>query len=188
MSDIKDVKEISLVLGTAGHIDHGKTTLIAALSGIDAGKLDRLSEEKKRGITIELGFAPLELDDGRVVSVIDVPGHEKFIRQMVAGASGIDAALLVIAADESVMPQTREHLAIMELLGVHDGLIAVTKIDRIKDEPELLELAVEDIKDFVRGTFLEGKPVVPVSGVTGENLDLLRSEIANLINRVKPRS
>ncbi|MBQ3627058.1 MAG: selenocysteine-specific translation elongation factor, partial [Synergistaceae bacterium] len=187
MSDIKDVKEISLVLGTAGHIDHGKTTLIAALSGIDAGKLDRLSEEKKRGITIELGFAPLELDDGRVVSVIDVPGHEKFIRQMVAGASGIDAALLVIAADESVMPQTREHLAIMELLGVHDGLIAVTKIDRIKDEPELLELAVEDIKDFVRGTFLEGKPVVPVSGVTGENLDLLRSEIANLINRVKPR-
>ena len=188
MSDIKDVKEISLVLGTAGHIDHGKTTLIAALSGIDAGKLDRLSEEKKRGITIELGFAPLELDDGRVVSVIDVPGHEKFIRQMVAGASGIDAALLVIAADESVMPQTREHLAIMELLGVHDGLIAVTKIDRIKDEPELLELAIEDIKDFVRGTFLEGKPVVPVSGVTGENLDLLRSEIANLINRVKPRS
>ncbi|MBQ3378180.1 MAG: selenocysteine-specific translation elongation factor, partial [Synergistaceae bacterium] len=175
------------VLGTAGHIDHGKTTLIAALSGIDAGKLDRLSEEKKRGITIELGFAPLELDDGRVVSVIDVPGHEKFIRQMVAGASGIDAALLVIAADESVMPQTREHLAIMELLGVHDGLIALTKIDRIKDEPELLELAVEDIKDFVRGTFLEGKPVVPVSGVTGENLDLLRSEIANLINRVKPR-
>ncbi|MBR0095923.1 MAG: selenocysteine-specific translation elongation factor, partial [Synergistaceae bacterium] len=187
MSDIKDVKEISLVLGTAGHIDHGKTTLIAALSGIDAGKLDRLSEEKKRGITIELGFAPLELDDGRVVSVIDVPGHEKFIRQMVAGASGIDAALLVIAADESVMPQTREHLAIMELLGVHDGLIALTKIDRIKDEPELLELAIEDIKDFVRGTFLEGKPVVPVSGVTGENLDLLRSEIANLINRVKPR-
>ena len=187
MSDIKDIKEISLVLGTAGHIDHGKTTLIAALSGIDASKLDRLSEEKKRGITIELGFAPLELDDGRVVSVIDVPGHEKFIRQMVAGASGIDAALLVIAADESVMPQTREHLAIMELLGVHDGLIALTKIDRIKDEPELLELAIEDIKDFVRGTFLEGKPVVPVSGVTGENLDLLRSEIANLINRVKPR-
>ena len=186
-SNENNSREISLVLGTAGHIDHGKTTLIAALTGIDASKLDRLSEEKKRGITIELGFAPLELDDGRVVSVIDVPGHEKFIRQMVAGASGIDAALLVIAADESVMPQTREHLAIMELLGVHEGLIAVTKIDRIKDEPELLELAIEDIKDFVKGTFLEGKPVVPVSGVTGENLDLLRKEIASLIDRVKPR-
>ena len=178
------MREISLVIGTAGHIDHGKTALINALTGINC---DRLIEEKKRGITIELGFAPLKLDDGRVVSVIDVPGHEKFIRQMVAGASGIDAALLVIAADESIMPQTREHLAIMELLGVHEGLIAVTKIDRIQDEEGMLDLVLDDVKDFVKGTFLEGKAVVPVSSITGENLDSLREEIKNLIDRVKPR-
>lgn len=178
------MREISLVLGTAGHIDHGKTALINALTGINC---DRLIEERKRGITIELGFAPLKLDDGRVVSVIDVPGHEKFIRQMVAGASGIDAALLVIAADESVMPQTREHLAIMELLGVHDGLIAVTKIDRVKDDEGMLELVIDDVKEFARGTFLEGKSVVPVSSVTGEGLDDLRREITALIDRVKVR-
>ncbi|MBR6901712.1 MAG: selenocysteine-specific translation elongation factor [Synergistaceae bacterium] len=181
------MREISLVLGTAGHIDHGKTALINALTGVNC---DRLIEEKKRGITIELGFAPLKLDDDRVVSVIDVPGHEKFIRQMVAGASGIDAALLVIAADESVMPQTREHLAIMELLGVHDGLIAITKIDRIKDDEGMLDLVIDDVKEFVKGTFLEGKSIVPVSSITGENLDKLRSEIKNLIDRVevRPRS
>ena len=179
------MREISLVLGTAGHIDHGKTALINALTGINC---DRLIEEKRRGITIELGFAPLKLDDGRVVSVIDVPGHEKFIRQMVAGASGIDAALLVIAADESVMPQTREHLAIMELLGVHDGLIALTKIDRIQDEEGMLELVIDDVKEFAKGTFLEGKSIVPVSSVTGENLDALRAEITALIDRVKVRS
>lgn len=178
------MREISLVLGTAGHIDHGKTSLINALTGINC---DRLIEEKKRGITIELGFAPLSLDDGRVVSVIDVPGHERFIRQMVAGASGIDAALLVIAADESVMPQTREHLAIMELLGVHDGLIAVTKIDRVQDDEGMLELVIDDVRDFARGTFLEGKPVVPVSSVTGEGLDVLRREISALVDRVKVR-
>ena len=178
------MREISLVLGTAGHIDHGKTALINALTGINC---DRLIEERKRGITIELGFAPLSLDDGRVVSVIDVPGHEKFIRQMVAGASGIDAALLVIAADESVMPQTREHLAIMELLGVHDGLIALTKIDKIQDEEGILELVIDDVKEFVKGTFLENKPIVPVSSVSGENLEELRTEIKALIDRVKVR-
>ena len=178
------MREISLVLGTAGHIDHGKTALINALTGINC---DRLIEERKRGITIELGFAPLKLEDGRVVSVIDVPGHERFIRQMVAGASGIDAALLVIAADESVMPQTREHLAIMELLGVHDGLIAVTKIDRVKDEEGMVDLVVDDVRDFVRETFLEGKAVVPVSSITGEGLDDLRREITALIDRVKVR-
>lgn len=178
------MREISLVLGTAGHIDHGKTALINALTGINC---DRLIEERKRGITIELGFAPLKLEDGRVVSVIDVPGHERFIRQMVAGASGIDAALLVIAADESVMPQTREHLAIMELLGVHDGLIAVTKIDRVKDEEGMIDLVADDVRDFVRGTFLEGKAVVPVSSVTGEGLDDLRREITALIDRVNVR-
>ncbi len=178
------MREISLVLGTAGHIDHGKTALINALTGVNC---DRLIEERKRGITIELGFAPLKLDDGRVVSVIDVPGHEKFIRQMVAGASGIDAALLVIAADESVMPQTREHLAIMELLGVHDGLVAVTKIDRVKDDEGMVDLVVDDVRDFVKGTFLEGRAVVPVSSVTGEGLDDLRREITALIDRVKVR-
>lgn len=177
------MSEVSLVLGTAGHIDHGKTALINALTGINC---DRLIEERRRGITIELGFAPLTLDDGRVVSVIDVPGHERFIRQMVAGASGIDAALLVIAADESVMPQTREHLAIMELLGVHDGLTALTKIDRV-DDPEMLELVIDDVRDFTRGTFLDGKAIVPVSSVTGENLDALRTEIVRLIDRVKVR-
>lgn len=178
------MSEVSLVLGTAGHIDHGKTALINALTGINC---DRLIEEKRRGITIELGFAPLTLNDGRVVSVIDVPGHERFIRQMVAGASGIDAALLVVAADESVMPQTREHLAIMELLGVHDGLIALTKIDRVKDEAGMLELAADDVREFTRGTFLEGKAIVPVSSVTGEGLDELREEITRLIDRVKVR-
>ena len=176
--------EVSLVLGTAGHIDHGKTALINALTGINC---DRLIEERKRGITIELGFAPLTLNDGRVVSVIDVPGHERFIRQMVAGASGIDAALLVIAADESVMPQTREHLAIMELLGVHDGLVALTKIDRVNDEAGMLELVIDDVQEFTRGTFLEGKAIVPVSSVTGEGLDTLREEITSLIDRVRPR-
>ncbi|MBR1672259.1 MAG: selenocysteine-specific translation elongation factor [Fretibacterium sp.] len=175
-------REVSLVIGTAGHIDHGKTTLISALTGVDC---DRLIEEKRRGITIELGFAPLRLEDGRVVSVIDVPGHERFIRQMVAGASGIDATLLVVAADESVMPQTREHLAIMELLGVKEGLVAVTKIDRV--EEGMAGLVVEDVAEFVRGTFLEGKPIVPVSGVTGDGLDALRREIAALVDRVKPR-
>ena len=175
-------REISLVIGTAGHIDHGKTTLISALTGVDC---DRLIEEKRRGITIELGFAPLHLEDGRVVSVIDVPGHERFIRQMVAGASGVDAVLLVVAADESVMPQTREHLAILELLGVRDGLVAVTKTDRV--EPGMADLVCEDVQEFVRGTFLEGKAIVPVSGVSGENLDALKREIAALVDRVRPR-
>ncbi len=178
------MSEVSLVLGTAGHIDHGKTALINALTGINC---DRLIEERRRGITIELGFAPLTLNDGRVVSVIDVPGHERFIRQMVAGASGIDAALLVVAADESVMPQTREHLAIMELLGVHDGLIALTKIDRVQDEAGMLELVADDVREFTRGTFLDGKAIVPVSSVTGEGLDTLREEITRLIDRVKVR-
>lgn len=175
-------REISLVLGTAGHIDHGKTTLISALTGVDC---DRLLEEKKRGITIELGFAPLRLGDGRVVSVVDVPGHERFIRQMVAGASGIDAVLLVVSADESVMPQTREHLAILGLLGVRDGLVAITKADRV--EPGMVDLVKEDVQEFVRGSFLEGKPIVPVSAVTGENIEALKHELGALVDRVRPR-
>ena len=176
-------REISLVLGTAGHIDHGKTTLVKALTGVDC---DRLREEKKRGITIELGFAPLKLEDGRIVSIVDVPGHERFIRQMVAGASGIDAVLLVIAADEGVMPQTREHLEILRLLGVRDGLVAVTKTDGV--DGEFLELVLEDIEEFLEGTFLEGKAVVPVSAYSGDNLPLLLKELVRLVDRVPPRS
>jgi len=175
-------REISLVLGTAGHIDHGKTTLVRAVTGVDC---DRLSEEKKRGITIELGFAPLKLDDGRVVSIVDVPGHERFIRQMVAGASGIDGVLLVVAADEGVMPQTREHLEILGLLGVKDGLVALTKTDVV--DSELMELALEDVRDYLRGTFLEGKPIVPVSAISGTNIDLIRRELMLLVDRITPR-
>ncbi|MCF7935025.1 MAG: selenocysteine-specific translation elongation factor [Synergistales bacterium] len=175
-------REIALVLGTAGHIDHGKTTLIRAVTDIDC---DRLGEEKRRGITIELGFAPLTLPDGTVVSVVDVPGHERFIRQMVAGASGIDAVLLVVAADEGVMPQTREHLDILSLLGVADGIVAISKADLVDEE--LLEMALEDVRETVKGTFLEGRAVVPVSGVTGLGVDDLTGEVAALVERVRPR-
>ncbi|MDR1741387.1 MAG: selenocysteine-specific translation elongation factor [Synergistaceae bacterium] len=171
--------EISLVIGTAGHIDHGKTTLVKALTGVDC---DRLIEEKRRGVTIELGFAPLRLGE-RVISVIDVPGHERFIRQMVAGASGIDAVLLVIAADEGVMPQTKEHLAILGLLGVRDGVIAITKADK----GDLLPLVVSDVKKLVAGTFLERAEIIPVSATTSMNLDALRTALSSLVDRVSPR-
>ncbi|GHS96922.1 selenocysteine-specific translation elongation factor [Synergistales bacterium] len=180
---MSELKEISLVLGTAGHIDHGKTALVKALTGVDC---DRLIEEKKRGITIELGFAPLRLDDDRVVSVIDVPGHERFIRQMVAGASGVDAILLVVAADEGVMPQTREHLAILELLGVRDGVVALTKSDRV--DAEMLELARDDVGSLIKNTFLDGKNIVAVSAVSGQNLGELKKELAALVDRVRPRA
>jgi len=176
-------REIPLVLGTAGHIDHGKTTLVRALTGIDC---DRLEEEKRRGITIELGFAPLELPDGRTISVVDVPGHEKFIRQMVAGAAGIDAVLLVVAADEGVMPQTREHLEILDLLGVRKGLVALTKIDRV--DSELLDLALEDVKSLLAGTFLEEATIVPVSASEGTGIRDLLTEIETLTIGLEPRS
>ena len=176
-------REIPLVLGTAGHIDHGKTTLVRALTGFDC---DRLEEEKRRGITIELGFAPLELPDGRTISIVDVPGHERFIRQMVAGAAGIDAVLLVVAADEGVMPQTREHLEILDLLGVRKGLVALTKIDRVDEE--LLDLAVEDVKTLLAGTFLEKAPLVPVSALEGTGIKELLEEIQRLTLDLEPRS
>ena len=131
-----------MILGTAGHIDHGKTTLVRALTGVDT---DRLPEEKRRGITIELGFAPLVLDGGETIGVVDVPGHEAFVRTMVAGATGIDLALVVIAADEGVMPQTREHLAILELLGVQRGVIALTKADLVEDD--WLALVEDDARE-----------------------------------------
>ncbi len=172
-----------VVLGTAGHIDHGKTTLIKALTGIDT---DRLREEKERGITIDLGFAHLDLPNGLRVGIVDVPGHEKFVRNMVAGAWGIDLVLLVVAADEGIMPQTKEHLEICELLGVSRGLVAITKVDMV--EPEMAELCAHEVEDFLKGTFLEGAPVVQVSSVTGKGLDLLLKEIERLCSGIPSRS
>lgn len=154
-----------IIMGTAGHIDHGKTTLIKALSGIDC---DRLKDEKKRGITIELGFAFIDLPDGQRIGIIDVPGHEKFVKNMVAGAAGIDFVLLTVAADEGIMPQTREHLEICSLLGISDGVVALTKTDTV--DPELLELAQEDVHDYLSSTFLAQAPIIPVSAHTGEGI------------------
>ncbi len=159
------MSEPSLVLGTAGHIDHGKSSLITALTGTDP---DRLKEEKDRGITIELGFARLELPSGRSMGVVDVPGHERFVRQMVAGATGIDVVLLCIAADDGVMPQTREHLAIVELLGIDRGVVALTKTDLV--DAEWAALVAEDVRALLASTSLASAPVVPVSARTGEGL------------------
>ena len=167
-----------LILGTAGHIDHGKTSLVKALTGIDT---DRLKEEKARGITIELGFAHLELPGGVRFGIVDVPGHEKFVRAMVAGVGGMDLVMLTIAADEGIMPQTREHLDILRLLGVKSGLVALTKRDLV--DREWLELVIEEVRDFVAGSFLEGAPIVPVSSRSGEGLDQLRQELARLADR-----
>ncbi|MDO8614787.1 MAG: selenocysteine-specific translation elongation factor [Dehalococcoidia bacterium] len=156
------------VIGTAGHVDHGKSALVLALTGIDP---DRLREEKERGLTIDLGFAWLGLPGGGEVSIVDVPGHERFIKNMLAGVGGIDLALLVIAADEGVMPQTREHLAIIDLLGIAHGVVALTKADLV--EPDLLELARADAEEVILGTTLEGAPVIACSAVTREGLDEL---------------
>jgi selenocysteine-specific elongation factor len=175
--------ETRLVLGTAGHIDHGKTTLIHALTGIDT---DRLPEEKERGITIDLGFAPLDLGGGLRASVVDVPGHEGLVRTMVAGATGIDLVLLVIAADEGVMPQTREHIAICELLGITRGVVAITKIDAT--EPDVAELAAEEAALLLAETPLAGAPVVPVSGVTGNGVEELRRTLREVIVASEPRT
>lgn len=164
-----------IIMGTAGHIDHGKTSLVKALTGIDC---DRLQEEKKRGITIELGFAFLDLPGGIRLGVVDMPGHERFVKNMVAGAAGIDFVLLVIAADEGVMPQTREHLEICTLLGIRRGLVALTKVDMVDEE--WLELVQEDVRAFLKATFLEDAPVMPVSAHKGVGLEELRREIAAL--------
>ncbi len=168
-----------VILGTAGHIDHGKTSLIKALTGIDT---DRLKEEKERGITIELGFAHLELPGGKLLGIVDVPGHEKFVKNMVAGATGIDLVALVIAADEGVMPQTEEHLEICELLGIRHGLVVLTKIDMVDEE--WLELVREDVREYLAGTFLADAPIVEVSSVTGEGLDRLIQILDELVQEI----
>jgi selenocysteine-specific elongation factor len=165
----------NLILGTAGHIDHGKTSLVRALTGIDT---DRLKEEKARGITIELGFAHLELANGIRFGIVDVPGHEKFVRAMVAGVGGMDIVMLVIAADEGIMPQTREHMDILRLLGVKHGLVALTKSDMV--EQEWLELVTEEVREFVSCSFLEDAPIVPVSSRTSEGLEELKAALAEL--------
>ena len=162
-----------MILGTAGHIDHGKTALVRALTGVDT---DRLPEEKRRGITIELGFAPLELDGVGTVGIVDVPGHEAFVRTMLAGAAGVDLALLVVAADEGVMPQTREHLAILGALGIRGAVVALTKCDLVDDE--MRALAADDVASLLQGTALDGAPIVAVSARTGEGLDALRQALS----------
>ena len=163
----------SIIVGTAGHIDHGKTALVKALTGIDA---DRLDEEKRRGITIDLGFAHMELPgmNGETLRLgfVDVPGHERFVRNMLAGVGGIDVVLLVIAADESIMPQTMEHFDILQLLGVRRGITVLTKSDAV--DAEMLDVVRMEVEEFLRGSFLEGQPIVAVSSLTGAGLDELK--------------
>jgi selenocysteine-specific elongation factor len=173
---------VSYVVGTAGHIDHGKSTLIRALTGIDP---DRLAEEKRRGMTIDLGFAYLTLPSGRLVGVVDVPGHARFIRNMLAGVHGLDAVLLVVAADEGVMPQTREHLEIVDLLEIGRGLVALTKVDLV--EPDWLELVTAEVRETLAGTSLREAGIVPVSGVTGAGLDELRARLDGLLDGTPAR-
>ena len=170
------------VIGTAGHVDHGKSVLVRALTGIDP---DRLQEEKDRGMTIDLGFAWLKLPGGQEVSIVDVPGHERFIKNMLAGVGGIDLALLVIAADEGVMPQTREHLAILDLLQLKSGILVVTKKDLV--DGDWLEIVSEDVRDAVKATALEGSPLVACSAVTGEGLDDLVSLIEQQLGETPPK-
>jgi len=172
-----------VILGTAGHIDHGKSALVKALTGIDP---DRLKEEKDRGMTIDLGFADLPYPDGLTVGIVDVPGHERLIRNMLAGAGGIDLVLFVIAADESIMPQSREHLHICNLLKIKSGLIALTKVDLV--EEDWLNLVEDDIRLFVKGTFLEKAAIVPVSSKTLFNIDMLKEKIRETALKVEPKS
>ncbi|HUT04041.1 MAG TPA: selenocysteine-specific translation elongation factor [bacterium] len=181
--EVAAAKRVSLVMGTAGHIDHGKTELVKSLTGINT---DRLKEEQKRGISIELGFAYLDLPDERRIGIVDVPGHERFIKTMVAGASGIDIVLFVIAADEGVMPQSVEHLDVCRFLGVKSGLVALTKADLVSDEE--VELARDDVRGFVKDTFLEHAAVVLTSAKTGRGLDELLREIVRLVDRVPGHS
>jgi len=172
----------SIIVGTAGHIDHGKTALVRALTGIDA---DRLPEEKRRGITIDIGFADLDLGDV-CIGFVDVPGHERFVKNMLAGAHGIDLVALVIAADESVMPQTREHFDICRLLGVNKGIVVLTKKDLVDEE--LLQLAKAEAEALIKGSFLEGAPTIAVSSRTNEGIDELKNALRAIGSSVARRS
>ncbi len=172
----------SIVVGTAGHIDHGKSALVQALTGTDP---DRLKEEKARGITIDLGFAHTDID-GTHVAFVDVPGHERFVKNMLAGVGGIDVVLLVVAADESVMPQTREHFDICRLLRIPTGVIALTKTDVA--DADMIELARLEVRDLVKDSFLGGAAIVPVSARDGSGLDLLRSALVAAGAHVRSRS
>lgn len=173
----------SIIIGTAGHIDHGKTALIKALTGHDT---DTLAEEKKRGISINLGFTSFQLDKGRILGIVDVPGHEKFIKNMLAGATGIDAALIVIAANEGIMPQTREHIDILSYLGIQKSLIVLTKIDLV--EEDFKELVIEDIQDYLKGTFLENTKIVEVDSISGRGIEALKRELQELTSDIPRRS
>lgn len=168
-----------IVLGTAGHVDHGKTALIKAITGVDT---DRLKEEKERGISIELGFASMTLPNNQIIGIVDVPGHERFIKNMVSGASGIDMVVLVIAADEGVMPQTREHMQICSLLGIKKGLVALTKIDLV--DKEWIDLVEDDIHKFLQGTFMEDSSIIPVSAMTGDGLAELMDVLSRLAEKI----
>ncbi len=171
----------NITLGTAGHIDHGKTALIKCLTGCDT---DHLKAEKERGMSIDLGFAPCTVSDLEV-GIVDVPGHENFIKTMVAGASGIDGAIFVIAADDGVMPQTREHLDILTLLGVKDGIVALTKVDCV--DSQRVQNVTNEIKDFLIGTFLEDAPILPVSGITGQGFDVFYEALKELVTKIEPK-
>src|SRR5689334_4136472 len=173
----------NIIVGTAGHIDHGKTALVKALTGIDA---DRLEEEKRRGITIDLGFAHLSLTPALRLGFVDVPGHERFVKNMLAGVGGIDLLLFVIAADESIKPQTREHFDICRLLGIPRGVIALTKCDLV--DADIVDLVRLETEEFVAGSFLERAPVVPVSSVTGAGLNELRQALARVSAEVPEKN
>jgi len=172
----------NVIVGTAGHVDHGKTCLIQALTGVNT---DRLKEEKRRGITIELGFADMPNSKDLSIGVIDVPGHEKFIKNMLAGIGGIDIVLLVIAADEGVMPQTKEHFEIIKMLYINQGIIVLTKVDMVDEE--WLEVVKDDIKEYVTGTFLEQAPIIEVSSYTGQNIAELKELICNIAEKSSNR-
>ena len=165
-----------IIVGTAGHVDHGKTTLVKAITGINT---DRWKEEQQRGLTIDLGFAPFTLPSGKKAAIIDVPGHERFIKNMLAGVSSIDVVILVVAADEGVMPQTEEHLDIIDILQVHHGVVALTKTDLV--DAELLELVEEEIREYLVGTTLANAPIVPVSAITGQGVTELLTTVEEVI-------
>src|SRR6202023_563247 len=170
------------IVGTAGHVDHGKSALVAALTGTDP---DRLAEEKRRGITLDLGFAFLDIGEVRL-GFVDVPGHEKFVSNMLAGAAGLDVVLLVIAADDSIKPQTREHFDICRLLGIQRGIIVLTKADLV--DKDILELVRLEVEEFVAGSFLEGAPAVPVSSTSGAGIEELRRELERVSLDVREKS